>query len=110
MEKKQKTKQKNHDEAVQMLADQLKKDNWEVETNKKGSEKPFKIGRFTPDIIAKKGGLKQICQILTKKDFIGDKQRYIEFKNYCNNYDFHFYVISKDGKRLQIDPNTIGDK
>jgi len=47
---------------------------------------------------------------LTEKDFGGDKERYIEFKNYCDEYDFHFYVIDKDGKRRQIDPTALGKK
>ena len=48
--------------------------------------------------------------MLTEKDFGGDKQRYIEFKNYCDEYDFRLYVVDKDGKRRQIDPETFGKK
>jgi hypothetical protein len=108
--KKTEGQKKNHDEYVRALADELKKDKWDVKANVNGEEKPDNIGSFTPDIEARKGGLSRICEVLTEKDFGGDKQRYIEFKNYCDEYDFHFYVIDKDGKRRQIDPKTFGTR
>ena len=110
MVKKKADEQKSHDECVREIADELKQDNWEVKANVEGEEKPAKIGAFTPDIEARKGCLRRICEVLTEKDFEGDKQRYIEFKNYCNEYDFQLYVIDKDGKRRQIDPQTFGKK
>ena len=104
MPKKKATEQKSHDESVREIADELKQDKWDVK------EKPSKIGGFTPDIEATKGGLRRICQVVTEKDFNGDKQAYIEFRNYCDEYDFHFYVIDKDGKRREVDPKTLGKK
>ncbi len=41
--------------------------------------------------------------------FNGDKEEYAELKNFCDEYDFHFYVI-KDGKRVQIDPQALNNK
>ena len=108
--KKAEAQKKSHDEGVKVIADELRKEKWEVKANVEGSEKPPKIGALTPDIEAKKGCLKRICEVLTEKDFGGDKERYIEFKNYCDEYDFHFYVIDKDGKRRQIDPTALGKK
>jgi hypothetical protein len=110
MAKKKVDKQKSHDESVRSIADELKQDKWDVKANVEGSEKPAKIGAFTPDIEAHKGNLRRICEVVTEKDFQGDKQRYIEFKNYCDEYDFHLYVVDKDGKRRQIDPKTLGKK
>jgi hypothetical protein len=110
MGKKKAEELKSHDECVRQVADKLKRDKWEVKANIEGGEKPSKIGAFTPDIDAKKGGLRHICEVLTEKDFEGDKERYIEFKNYCDEYDFHFYIVDKDGKRRQIDPKTLGKK
>jgi hypothetical protein len=110
MGKKKADERKSHDEYVRSLAEELKRDKWDVKANVEGSKKPAKIGAFTPDIEAQKGGLRRICEVLTEKDFGGDKQRYIEFKNYCDEYDFHFYVIDKDGKRREIDPRTFGKK
>ena len=111
MGKKKAEKQNSHDECVRAIADELKKDQWDVKANVEGSEKPAKIGAFTPDIEAtKKGCLRRICEVVTEKDFEGDKERYIEFKNYCDEYDFHFYIVDKDGNRRQIDPNTLGKK
>ena len=110
MVKKKAIDRNSHDECVRAIAAELKQDKWDVKANVEGSEKPAKIGAFTPDIEAKKGCLKRICEVLTQKDFGGDKERYTEFKNYCDEYDFHFYVVDKDGKRKQIDPATLGKK
>jgi hypothetical protein len=101
---------KTHDECVRKIADELKRGKWDVKANVEGEEKPAKIGEFTPDIEARKGCLRRICEVLTEKDFSEDKQRYIEFKNYCDEYDFGFYVMDKDGKRRKIDPATFGKK
>jgi len=110
MVKKKENKQKSHDESVRAIADELKQDKWDVKANVEGSEKPSKVGAFTPDIEAHKGNLRRICEIVTEKDFQGDKQRYIEFKNYCDEYDFHLYVVDENGKRKEIDPRMLGKK
>ncbi len=104
MPKKKTSEQEQHDEAVRAIAKELKEDRWDVEANVNVAGKPFKIGKLTPDIIAKKGGLKRICEVITEKDFEGSKQAYLEFRNYCDEYDFHFYVVNKDGKRREVDP------
>ena len=109
MEKRKTKEQKGHDECVREIASELKRDQWDVKANVEGEEKPSKIGGFTPDIEARKGCLGRICEVLTEKDF-EDKQRYIEFKNYCDEYDFSLYVIDKNGKRRKIDPSTFGKK
>lgn len=110
MVKKKTVEQKKHDESVRYLAEELKADKWDVKANMEGAKKPSSIGTFTPDIEATKGGLRRICQVVTEKDFKGDKDAYIEFKNYCDEYDFHFYVVDKDGKRREVDPRTLGEK
>jgi len=110
MPKKKATKQNSHDESVRAIANELQQEKWDVKANVEGAEKPSKIGAFTPDIDATKGGLRRICQVVSEKDFKGDKQAYIEFKNYCDEYDFHFYVVDKDGKRREVDPKTLGKK
>ena len=89
---------------MRAIADELKRDKWDVKANVEGAEKPAKIGAFTPDIeAAKKGCLKRICEVVTAEDFQGDKERYREFRNYCGESDFHLYVVDRDGKRRQID-------
>ena len=60
--------------------------------------KPLELGGVIPDVMAHKGCLKRICQIVTEKDFEGDKTNYRDFKNYCKEYDFQLYVIRKNGK------------
>jgi hypothetical protein len=101
---------KAHDDCVRKIADELKRDKWDVKANVEGEEKPAKIGEFTPDIEGRKGCLRRICEVLTEEDFGEDKQRYIEFKNYCDEYDFRFYVVGKDGKRRKINPAAFGKK
>jgi hypothetical protein len=100
----------SRDACVRALAEELKKDKWEVNANLDGYAKPSQVGSLIPDIQAKKGCLNRICQVVTEEMFEGNKKRYIEFKNYCDEYDFQFYVLDKDGKRKQIDPETFGKK
>ena len=111
IEKKSKT-ENSHDECVRAVADELKRDNWTVKADLEGYEKPNEIGKgYLPDIKAeKKGCLTRICEVATPEMFEGNKTRYIEFKNYCDEYGFHFYVVDKEGKRKQIDPETFGKK
>jgi len=108
MSRKKSDKQANHDACVREIANELKRDNWEVKASLEGWEKPSKIGESIPDIVAEKGCLRRICEVATEEMFEGNKERYIEFRNYCDEYDFHFYVLDKDGKRKQVDPKTIG--
>ena len=111
MKKKTAGLQDNHDSCVREIADEMKKSMWDVKADLPGFEKPAKIGEFLPDLIAKKPGcMSRICEVVTEEMFEGDKQRYIEVKNYCDEYDFHMYVVDKDGRRRQIDPETFGKK
>ena len=110
MSKKKSERQTTHDACVREVADELKKDNWAVKASLEGWEKPSKIGESIPDIEAKKGCLKRICEVTTEEMFEGDKERYREFKNYCDEYDFHFYVVDKKGRRRQIDPRLFEKK
>lgn len=101
----------SHDACVLAIAEELQKDKWEVTANLPGWRKPSEVGSRVPDVEAKKEGcLTRICEVATEEMFKGDKNRYIEFKNYCDEYDFHFYVVGKDGKRQQVDPETFGKK
>ena len=105
-----KKSQDDHDACVRAVAEELKRDNWTVKADLEGFEKPSAIGKgYHPDVQAeKKGCITRICEVATPEMFEGDIQRYAEFKNYCSEYDFHMYVVDKDGKRIQIDPETFG--
>jgi hypothetical protein len=97
----------SHDACVLKIAEELKKDNWTVNANLDGWSKPQKVGATVPDLEAKKEGcLTRICQVATPEMFDGDKQQYLELKNYCAEYDFHFYIM-KDGKRVEVNPNEL---
>ncbi len=110
-EKKSKT-ETDHDACVRAIADDLKRDNWLVKADLEGYERLSALGKgYLPDVQAeKKGCLTRICEVATPEMFEGNTKRYLEFKNYCNEYDFHMYVVDKDGKRKQIDPETFGKK
>jgi hypothetical protein len=110
MSKKKSGRLTAHDACVREIADELKKDNWAVKASLEGWEKPSKIGESIPDIEAEKGCLKRICEVATEEMFEGDKERYREFKNYCDEYDFQFYVVDKKGRRRRIDPKLFGKK
>jgi hypothetical protein len=99
----------NRDTCIRAVAEEMKKDMWEVKADLPGFEKPGKIGKLIPAIEANKPGcMRRICEVYTEEMFEGDKQRYIEVKNYCDEYDFHIYVVDKDGKRREINPATFG--
>ena len=101
----------NRDECVRSIAEEMKKDKWEVKADLPGFDKPSQVGKFHPALEAnKKGCMRRICEVVTEEMFAGDKQRYIEVKNYCDEYDFHMYVVDKDGNRREIDPKTFGKK
>lgn len=92
-----------HDACVRTIAEDLKRDNWLVKANVEGYEKPSEIGGATPDVVAHKGCLKHVCQVVSEKDFEGDKERYRDFKNYCKEYSFQLYVHDKNGKPKPVD-------
>ena len=103
--------QANRDACVREIAEEMKKGNWEVKADVAGFEKPTKIGEFLPTLQAeKKGCMRRICEVVTEDMFEGDRERYVEVKNYCDEYDFHMYVVDKEGKRREIDPETFGKK
>jgi len=104
--------QERHDACVRVVAEELKRDNWTVKADVEGYQKPTAIAKgYIPDVQAeKKGCITRICEIATPEMFEGNMQKYIEFKNYCNEYDFQMYIVDKDGKRNSIDPQTFGKK
>jgi hypothetical protein len=111
MSKKKPEKQNNHDACVREIAEELKQDKWTVKADLPGFEKPSQRGPFVPDLEAKKPGcMSRICEILTEDMFEGDRARYLDAKHYCEEYDFRMYVVDKDGKRREIDPQTFGKK
>jgi hypothetical protein len=111
-EKKSKSQENSHDACVRDVAEALKRDNWTVKADVAGYPKPPAIGKdYLPDIQAeKKGCLTRICEVATPEMFEGNMDRYADFKNYCDEYDFHFYVVDKEGKRKEIDPKSFGKK
>lgn len=92
-----------HDACVRTISEDLKKDNWLVKANIEGYEKPPAIGDRTPDVVAHKGCLKHVCEVVSEKDFESDKEKYRDFKNYCKEYSFQLYVHDKSGKPRPVD-------
>ena len=104
--KKKSEESNTHDACVRTIAEDLKKDNWLVKANTEGWEKPSEIGGVMPDVLAHKGCLQRICQIVSEKDFEGNKDKYRDFKNFCKEYDFQLYVVGKNGKLTLFEPQT----
>jgi len=96
-------KTESHSECIRTIAEDLKKDNWLVTAKARGYEKPAEIYGVVPDVVAHKGCLKRICQIVTKKDFEGDKANWRDFRNYCKDYDFQLFVVDNSGKPKPVD-------
>lgn len=97
----------SHDACVLAIAEELKKDKWEVKADLEGWGKPSLQGATVPDIEAKKPGcLTRICEVATPEMFKGNKERYIDLQNYCDEYDFHFYIV-KDGKHVEVNPQDL---
>ena len=111
-EKKTKPQDTNHDACVRAVAEELKKDHWTVKADLEGYQKPSAVGKgYLPDVQAEKEGcLTRICEVVTPEMFEGNRDRYLEVKDYCDEYDFHMYIVDKDGKRREIDPKTFGKK
>jgi len=108
MPQKDSKEKENHDRCVSIIADELKKDKWAVKASLKGWEKPAKRGGIQPDIEAKKGCLTRICEVVNERTLTLDKAQLLALKDYCEEYDFHVYVVDKDGKRKLIDPQVFG--
>ena len=97
----------SHDACVLAVAEQLKKEKWDVKADLEGWGKPSKQGATVPDIEATKSGcLTRICEIATPEMFEGNKERYIDLQNYCDEYDFHFYIV-KNGKQVEVNPKDL---
>jgi len=104
-----KTKEEDtHDSCVSAIANELKNDKWDVKANLDGWGKPSEIEGFRPDIEAKKDCLTRICEVVNEGSLKTDKAQLKSLKYYCEEYDFHLYVVDKYGKRRLIDPQTLG--
>ena len=110
MSEKETGKRTSHEACVRTVAEELKRANWNVKAKLEGFEKPQDVANgYVPDIQAeKKGCMTKICEVATPEMFEGNLKKYIEFKQYCNNYDFQMFVVDKEGKRRKVDPETFG--
>jgi hypothetical protein len=104
------SEQKNHDKCVSIIAEELKKDKWDVKADLRGWEKPSERGGLRPDIEAKKDCLVRICEVVTEGSLKTDKIQLLDLQKYCEEYDFHMYIVDKNGKRKLIDPKTLQEK
>ena len=82
MNKRTKTGQKKHDEAVLRSAEWYKKHGFITMADLPGWNKPKKIGGFIPDIIAKKGKKEIILEVETKNTAKPDADQQKAFKKY----------------------------
>ncbi len=80
---KRKSKQASkHDKKVRQIAQQLKKDGWNVKADLSGFDKPDPIGKkgHIPDISATKAGAERIIEVETKDTLQSDKKQQATFR------------------------------
>ena len=65
MAQRSKRSQSKHDTAVRRLANQYKRQGYDVEADVKGFSKPDTIGGYRPDVVAKKGKQRKIVEVET---------------------------------------------
>jgi hypothetical protein len=83
MEKRTKTSQKKHDQAVLRSAEWYKNQGYKVKADLPNWDKPKKIGSFVPDLIAKKEEKEIIKEIETKSTNEKDKKQQEAFEEYA---------------------------
>ncbi len=83
MQKRTKTGQKQHDQAVLRSAEWYKSQGYNVKADLPNWEKPKTIGGFIPDLIAKKGQKEIIGEVETKETNKQDKDQQTAFKEYA---------------------------
>ncbi len=83
--KRTKTGQKKHNEAVLKTANWYKKRKYKVKVDLPKEEKPDKINGFIPDLIVKKGGIETIIEVETKDSDKKDKDQHNAFRKHVNN-------------------------
>jgi len=83
MEKRTKTGQKQHDQAVLRSAEWYENQGYKVKADLPNWDKPKKIGGFIPDLIAKKGKKEVIKEIETKNTNEKDEKQHEAFEEYA---------------------------
>ena len=84
MQRRTKTGQRKHDNAVLRSAGWYKGQGYKVKADLPGWKKPKKIGGFIPDLIAKKGEKEIVKEIETKDTNEKDKKQQEAFKEYTS--------------------------
>ena len=83
MQKRTKTGQKQHDEAVLRSAQWYENQGYNVKADLPKWEKPKKIGGFIPDLIARKGKKEIIKEFETEDTNKKDQEQQEAFKKYA---------------------------
>ena len=82
MPKRSRREQTRHDQKVEQLARQLKRQGWDVDADIAGYEQPDPIGRGgrIPDIRATKAGAERIIEVETAETLETDKKQQETFR------------------------------
>ena len=96
-----KSTQTTHDRKVRQIANQLKKQNWNVKAHVNGYETPDSIGKhaYIPDILATKGNKTKIVEVDTPTTV--DQDQLATFRrSTAHRDDAHFeHVITRPRKQ-----------
>ncbi len=85
MAKRTKTGQTKHDNAVRGIADYYEQQGYRVDADIPSFDKPKKIGKFIPDVIATKGKVEKIIEVETKDSDKKDVLQHQAFLEYVEN-------------------------
>lgn len=95
-------KQSIHDNVVKKIAESWKKDGWTVKADLKDWDLPSQIGKYIPDIEAKKI-ITRICEVETEETLETDKEQQDAFEKYCKEHGCVYYLyLAKDDGSYQM--------
>jgi len=82
MAKRSSSQQTKHDRKVKQIAKQLERDDWNVQADLPGYDRPDPIGKdkHIPDLVATKAGATRIYEIETPETMEADKKQHEAFR------------------------------
>jgi hypothetical protein len=72
--------QARHDRKVKTLARKYERAGWTVEADISGYDRPDRIGKYIPDILARKRGAEKIIEVETPRTLLTDKRQHEAFR------------------------------
>ena len=71
--------QSKHNRKIKSLARKYERAGWTVEADIPGYDRPDRIGKYIPDILARKRGAEKIIEVETPRTLLTDKRQHESF-------------------------------